>query len=97
MKKLENKTTEIANGEEKLTYAGLLKIVLMVTPQGGYSLTDMKTRLKLTDLLEKANGEIELEDADYTYLKPLLSNMKWGVVNKGIIELCDDFEKAEKK
>lgn len=95
MKQLENKTTEIKSENEELKYSDLLKAVLMVQPQGGYSVTDMKTRIKLTDLLEKSNGEIILEDADYNYLKPLVNNMKWNIVHKNIVEMTEDFNECE--
>ncbi len=96
MKQLQNRTTEIKNGEEALKYSDLLKLVLMVQPQGGYAVSDIRTRLKLTEILEKSNGNISLEDADYTYLKPLVNNMKWNGVHKDLVEFTDDYNKAEK-
>jgi hypothetical protein len=36
---------------------------------------------------------LELEDADFTKLKELFKEMKWGVVSKTIIEIHNEFDK----
>jgi len=95
MKSFPNQTTEVKDGEKNFKYSDLLKIVLMVHPQGGYSIADMKTRLKLTEVLENADGEISFEDADYNYLKPLVNAMKWNGIHKDLISLTDDFNNAK--
>lgn len=96
MKKTENKITSIQNGEGFLTYSDLLKAVLNVTPQGGYTFEDIEIRLKIKKILEENNETIELEDSDYKYLQPLLNSMKWGIMSESIPELKKDFNNAEK-
>jgi hypothetical protein len=55
------------------------------------SLFDIKTEFKEEMLETKA--VLELEDADYSKLKELFNEMKWGVVSKSIIEIHKEFNK----
>lgn len=97
MKKLENKKTELPFGDKTYSYSDLIKAVLNVAPAGGFGIEDIKTRLKITDIIEKSNGEIQLEDSHYDYLKPLIKSFRWGVLHNDIVQFNDDFEKAEKQ
>jgi hypothetical protein len=36
---------------------------------------------------------LELEDADFTKLKELFKEMKWGVVSKTIVDLSNELDK----
>ena len=86
MKTFENKTVEI-KGAAPTSYAELLKVCLDVPPQGGFTTTEMKARLRVSSALDKANGHIELEDADYNKLVELIKDMKWGVVSQDLVDL----------
>jgi transcriptional regulator len=48
---------------------------------------------KFDDAMLERKATLELEDADYTKLKELFKEMKWGVVSKTIIEIHNEFEK----
>ena len=48
---------------------------------------------KFDDTLLERKATLELEDADYTKLKELFKEMKWGVVSKTIIEIHNEFDK----
>ena len=48
---------------------------------------------KFDDSLLERKAILELEDADYTKLKELFKEMKWGVVSKTIIEIHNEFDK----
>ena len=48
---------------------------------------------KFDDTLLERKAILELEDADYTKLKELFKEMKWGVVSKTIVDLHTEFEK----
>jgi hypothetical protein len=86
MKTLENKTIQI-KGANPTTYSELLQVCLDVPPQGGFTTTEMKARLKVSTALDKANGHIELEDADYNKLVELVKDMKWGVVAQELVDM----------
>ncbi len=97
MIQIQNKKTSIKDGEKELQYSDLLKIVTNSPMQGGFGFHDMKIRLKITDVLEKAAEAIHFEDADYAYLKPLVTNMKWNGISKDVISMTEDFLAAEKR
>jgi transcriptional regulator len=48
---------------------------------------------KFDDAMLERKATLELEDADYTKLKELFKEMKWGVVSKTIIEIHNEFDK----
>lgn len=86
MKTFENKTIEVKSGEPT-TYAKLLQICLDVPPQGGFTTAEMKARLKVSTVLDKAITEISLEDADHEKLVSLVKDMKWGIMSQDLIDL----------
>ena len=48
---------------------------------------------KFDDAMLEKKATLELEDADFTKLKELFKEMKWGVVSKTIIEIHNEFDK----
>lgn len=98
MKTLENKETTIVQNVDgsikPLTYTDLLKICLNNPPQGGFSVTEMRQRLKIIDSLETANGKIKLEDADYVLTSTCVKDFKWAQMHKDILEFIDHVLKA---
>ena len=55
-------------------------------------LFDIKPEDYKDEMLER-KATLELEDADFTKLKELFKEMKWGVVSKTIIEIHNEFDK----
>jgi len=55
-------------------------------------LFDIKPEDFKDELLER-KATLELEDADFTKLKELLKEMKWGVVSKTIVDLSNQLDK----
>ena len=51
------------------------------------------TEGKFDDAMLERKATLELEDADFTKLKELFKEMKWGVVSKAIIEIHNEFDK----
>ena len=94
MKTLENK--KFPNGAEEISYANLLKLCVNQTPKEGFSPSDMRTRLRILDVLEKANGTIELEDSDSKITKDLVAQMKWTILSKDILTFTDEVEASFK-
>ena len=96
MKTIENKTTEINvnDGIERhtnCTYAKLIELLVIGYPkQGGFDYKDITHRMRINDVVKKANGTIDLEDADYEYLKKLVESMRWNFVHKDILQFKDD-------
>jgi hypothetical protein len=55
-------------------------------------LFDIKPEQFNDSMLER-EAELELEDSDFSKLKELFNEMKWGVVSKSIIEIHKEFNK----
>lgn len=91
MKTLDNKRFLL--GTNEVQYSELIKTCLNNVPQGGFTPQEMKERMKILDVLETANGTIELEDADAKKMKDCVKQMKWGLLDKNLIEFIDSVEK----
>ena len=92
MKKLVNKVTSLSKDNKGglMNYADLGKLCVNQPPQGGFNAEEMRSRLRLIDVLEAAKDEIELEDADADKFKALVANMNtWGVLHREILEFID--------
>ena len=55
-------------------------------------LFDIKPEQFNDSMLER-EVELQLEDSDFSKLKELFNEMKWGVVSKTIVELSKEFDK----
>lgn len=92
MKKINNIPTEIKTETETLTYSSLITAVLNTPPQGGYTAQDIESRIKIRTVLKESNGEISLEDSDFSYLKGLVKNMRWGIEHQDILNFVNHIE-----
>ena len=86
MKVFENKKVT-PKGLKPTTYAELLQVVLDVPPQGGFTTTEMRSRIKIQKALIKNAPEIQLEDADHEKLSNLVKDMKWGVNAQELVDM----------
>ena len=89
MKKIKNKKTTIQGENGVLNYAELAKLCVNQPKQGGYTVTDMQQRLRILDKLDKKGDVIEIEDADFEVLKPLVKNMKWAIIHKDLVDFVN--------
>lgn len=93
MKSIEIKELSfIVEEGKKGSYANLLKAVVNAPPQSGFTADEMRSRIRILDCIEKANGKLELEDSDVKKLKACAKEMKWAMMNKEILQFCDDVE-----
>ena len=96
MKKFENKTTEITNGEAKMTYAELaLLCIKNINVQKGVTLEEMRQGIKVMDILESKPEVIELEDTDHSFLLQKIDAMQWAMYHKDIVAFCDAIKEAK--
>ena len=104
---LKNKQTKInivsPRGEtiEKAKYSDIIELCVNqpeVGPQGptGFSIEDIRKRLRVVDSLKSTNGEIKMEDADYEVVVNAVTSYKWMAVDQMIVDFVDDVEKANK-
>ena len=73
-------------------YKSVITMIINSPPREGLSISDMRKRIKILDLLEKSDEILEIEDEYYKLLQGLVKNFKWMQIDKNIIEFCSDFE-----
>ena len=93
MKTIENKKFKIEGKDN--SYGDMLKSCVSLPPQGGFSLEDIEKRLRILSAVN--DKEIKLEDADYNLAMECILKMRWGILDKAIIEFRDDFKAAKSK
>jgi hypothetical protein len=59
-------------------------------PQKGADVEEMRKGIRILDALDRANGELELEDADWEHLKAKTLAMPWGMVDRRILQFIED-------
>jgi len=103
MKSIINKQTEIKavieQGSEPalLTYADLISLVCNTMVQGGYSISDIRSRIAIIEACKglKPDEKIKLENMDATYLQNAIRNQKWFMSHKDIITFVEDIERMK--
>ena len=80
-------------------YKLIIKNILSVpsNPQVGLTVEDIRKAVRVMDLVDMSKDKLELEDADYDYLKQRVENNKFGIAHKSIVTFIDDILGAVKK
>ena len=91
MKTIELKELE-ATGGMKLNYKDEMVTILRtpVDRNAGADIEEMRRSIRVLDALDKADGTLELEDADFDYLKSRMLNAKFAMVDPAIVQFVDD-------
>jgi len=80
----------------------LIRTVVNQPIKGGFSASDMVSRIRIIDRLAAAESELivpdsektlDLEDADYKALSTMVAETRWPVVSKTILAFVDSFKK----
>ena len=90
MKTITNKTVELLGKD--VTYAELLRACNDVAPEKGWTNSEQKKSLRVDTALDKATDTIELEDADFDYIKPKVSTMTWALKSQVLVDFTDYIE-----
>jgi hypothetical protein len=56
----------------------------------GATIDEMRKGIRVLDALEHANGTLELEDADWEFLKAKVERMPWARVDRRFVQFYDD-------
>ena len=95
----------VINGKTQEIEIGTLELLdtaINSPAKGGYSVSDMLTRIKLLDIVREVRKSqedgnlpttISFEDADYKILAQLVKETKWSILSRVILEFCQSFEK----
>jgi|ERR1035437_1210835 hypothetical protein len=96
MKTITNKQTQIATRLDSTgapvfaTYGDLLLITINMAPEQGFSITDIRTRLKIAGEIESGKGgDMSFEDSEITVLKIAFDKFKWTAVHQDLVDLSD--------
>jgi len=60
----------------------------------GATIDEMRKAIRVLDALDKARDVLELEDADWEFLKLKVEKMPWGVVDRRFVQFYDDVTTA---
>lgn len=96
MKSIPNKETKIINTDEtgkaigNCLYSDLIRRCLLQPKQGGFDYTDIENRLAISKVMKESSETIELEDAQFKYLKNLIEGMKWSLFHEDILTFKND-------
>lgn len=90
MKTITNKTIKLLDKDVK--YAELLRACNDVAPEKGWTATEQKKALRIDTAIEKATDTIDLEDADFEYIKPKVTSMAWAIKDKALVDFTDHIE-----
>jgi len=92
MKTIENKKLEKASDVKN--YASLALFICERPPLEGHTVATGRQAMKVCAILEsqKEKESIELEDADFNFVKEQISKFKWGAYNTEIDDFVKSFE-----
>lgn len=98
MKTIINKEVKIKVQDKLMLRSDLLSIVTNNPPERGLTISAMRERIKILDIIEKADKEdIMMEDAEFNTLKKLYDDYGWTAPHKDIIELADHLDELSKQ
>ena len=88
MKHINNtiETVVINNEERQMSIVDLIEITINNVPQAGLTFKDIQHRLKIKAAIDKAKEKINLEDAEFVYLKDAAETVRWAFVHPILIK-----------
>ena len=92
MKTIENRKMAAAvPGAPETTYADMCKTAINNVPREGFTVDEMRKRLRIMDAIEAAKDQdlITVEDADIAVLKHCVAEIRWIRLDKAIVEFVD--------
>ena len=78
--------------EGELEWAEVIRQVIRKPKDAskGVEIEEMRKSIRVLNTLEKSNGVLELEDADWEHLKEKTLAMQWGIVDSRIVQFVDE-------
>lgn len=73
-------------------------LTLFQIQSNGLSLAQIRAAIKAMDAIDECDGDIlEMEDAEYTFIKNAISNIQWADNMRLYLAVVDNFENPIKK
>ena len=99
MKTIELKTVplELFGNKTDFSYKEFVHI-LMESPENpdkGASVDEIRKSMRVLDALEKSNGSLQLEDADFEYLLRRVNTARFTASNKVFVDFVDYFQSIQ--
>lgn len=71
----------------------LLRTAIDFVPQAGFTITDIRSRLRVAEAISKVDigGTIQLEDADHVTAVEAIKLVRWTTINKDIVQFYEQF------
>lgn len=87
---------EPESGNVLLSYRTIIDqaIRIPLDRQNGATIDEMRKGIRVLDALDRANGTLELEDADWDFLKQKVEKMPWASVDRRFVQFYDDVMQA---
>ena len=89
MRYLRLKAEEVNISGSHQSTASIVAACVNNPPKGGFSPDVMRSRIRVLDALEDANGVLTLEDADAKTLSKCVAEMRWTICAQGILDFVD--------
>lgn len=92
------KLKSVKIGNEEVQYESLISTVSKSIPQGshGFDLGEQRRRIRILDVVEKLETpkpeSVTFEDQDAELLKTLVKTQSWMIVDRGLVQFCEDVE-----
>lgn len=81
--------------ESGVEYAPHLKQLVAAPPNdNGFGLQEMRQAIRVLDILDTDMDTVDLEDADYNYLKTRIEKARFKFAHKDILCMVDDILSA---
>lgn len=88
------KTIKCPTEEQHPDFKGQLKVIVGAAPDSGYTIEDVRLGMKILDRIEASKDALELEDAEYNWLRGRISNTKWARLGPDIVHFVEAIEGA---
>lgn len=93
MKQIPLKVVEMLIDDKpvKIAYRAQLKAIIE-TPanQQTASLDEVRRSIRILDVLERSDGVLELEDADFDFMREKVLGARWPLINRQVLDFVDD-------
>lgn len=97
MKNIPLKTVEVPiDGQpKKLSYkAQLIEILRTPSASNGADYDEVRRSIRILDKLDETKGDtLQLEDADFEYMKQRVLNARWPLIDKYVMAFVEDVTK----
>ncbi len=91
MKTIALKTVKVEIGEKPVNISYKKQLIEIIrNPSKAADYEEVRHAVHILDLLDKADGTLTLEDADFEYLKERVTTARWPLIDKWIETFIED-------